>query len=119
MNKTLIQPQTYIGLNKNHHAFYMYKLLKSDDIINHVANSMGLNPEYIKSSSRKRKIVIARIICIYVIRKKNNITLKQIGEIFSRDHSTIIYNLETFDDMVKTKNKEFIKYLSLTFPNYL
>jgi chromosomal replication initiator protein len=59
----------------------------------------------IKSRSRKREILRARQLCIYIIRKYTGMSLKSIGEQFGdRDHTTVIHSLNTIKDLMDTKD---------------
>ncbi len=60
--------------------------------------------------TRKKNIVEARFIIWYLIRKDfSGITLKKIGEYFSKDHATIIHGIETVRDLLHVKDPMFIK----------
>lgn len=72
---------------------------------------LRLSLKNILVASRKREYVTARIIAIYMVRKNTTLTLKEIGILFNRDHSTIIYNLEQYNDLYKTKDKYFMDCL--------
>lgn len=45
------------------------------------------------SKTRKQKVVRARNVCIYLIHQHMRYTLKEIGELFGKDHTTIIHAL--------------------------
>ena len=80
--------------------------------------ALEVTKEQLISPTRKRPIVIARQIAIGLIRKYNpEATLMNIGKLFNRDHSTIIYAQRTFDDL-NGRDKQFtqdvLKVLKLT-----
>ena len=72
-------------------------------IISTVSKNFGISADDIKSKKKSENIVNARHICIYIIRKLTDLSLQSIGEIFSRDHSTIISSLNKVDINIKTK----------------
>lgn len=57
----------------------------------------GYDIRLIKSPTRKRGIVEIRFMCIKYLRDKG-FCLTEIGEVFSRDHSTILHGLMKHDD---------------------
>ncbi len=74
-----------------------------EKIISTVSKNYGISADDIKSKKKSENIVNARHICIYIIRKLTDLSLQSIGEIFSRDHSTIISSLNKVDINIKTK----------------
>lgn len=57
--------------------------------------------EQIKSKSRKREVVTARQVGMYLAKRHTSHSLKSIGQYFGgRDHSTVIYALQTVDDLL-------------------
>ncbi|MDO3641948.1 helix-turn-helix domain-containing protein [Mucilaginibacter sp. L3T2-6] len=75
-----------------------------DEIIKLIGDTFGISAANIKGKSRQEDIVDARYIAIYFIKRNNrNISLKQLGAIFSkRDHSTMIYALDKFNNLYAT-----------------
>src|SRR5690606_13600096 len=60
----------------------------------------------VKSKSRKREIVQARQISMYLAKSHTKASLKSIGQFFGgRDHSTVIYACQTVDDLIDTDKK--------------
>lgn len=48
----------------------------------------------VMSKNRKKEFVVVRHLCMYLIRKKTDFNLKDIGSFFSnRDHSTVVYSI--------------------------
>lgn len=70
-------------------------------IINITSAILGIELDQLYSPNRKREVSEARCIAIGLIFSVNEtVTLKQIGKIFNRDHSTIIYNRDLFNDLM-------------------
>ena len=68
--------------------------------------------EMVKSKTRKREIVQARQISMYLAKLHTKTSLKSIGAFFGgRDHSTVIYACQTVDDLIYT-DKKFKGYVA-------
>lgn len=68
--------------------------------------------EMVKSKTRKREIVQARQISMYLAKQHTKTSLKSIGAFFGgRDHSTVIYACQTVDDLIDT-DKKFKGYVA-------
>lgn len=74
-----------------------------DIIIKKVAFSYGVNDELIKSKVKTKNVIAPRNVCMYILRKKFNMTYTQIGHYFSgRDHSTVMSAIEKIEKILKT-----------------
>lgn len=93
----------YVGLPSNI-QFCSRGNIKSNDpleIIKSVCYVLNVSIEDIIGKTRKREVVEARYIAIGIIFNSNDrITKVNIGKIFNRDHSTVIYSLRIFDDLL-------------------
>ncbi len=79
--------------------------MKVETIIERVSFTTGISKEDIKSKSRKKHLVIARSICMYLIKKHTILNLETIGRTFGkRDHSTVIHSLRSIEDVMFTDN---------------
>ena len=68
-----------------------------------VAEHFSLTVEKLQHETRKRNVVIARQLSMYLAKKLTNKSLKAIGENFGgRDHSTVIYSCKAVQDMMDT-----------------
>jgi len=68
--------------------------------------------EMVKSQTRKREIVQARQISMYLAKAHTKSSLKSIGSFFGgRDHSTVIYACQTVEDLIDT-DKKFKGYVA-------
>ena len=57
-------------------------------------------PDDIKGHSRVADTVLARQIAMYLIRKLTNLSLKDIGGVFGRDHSTVISSVRKVEKKI-------------------
>lgn len=69
-------------------------------IIEETAKFYSLTPEELKGRSQTKKIVLPRQISMYLIRTITNLPLIDIGEIFSRDHTTVMSSISKIEDML-------------------
>ncbi len=68
-----------------------------------VADHFKVPVEKLHQETRKRNIVIARQLSMFLAKKMTNKSLKTIGETFGgRDHSTVIYSCKAVQDMMDT-----------------
>ena len=78
-----------------------------EKILKHVSKKHGVSVEDIKSKKKTDSIATARHISIYIIRKLTDLSLKEIGKVFGRDHSTIISSINKVELNIRTvKNFE-------------
>lgn len=83
-------------------------------IIERVCSAYSISKEDVISKNRSKKISFIRNVCIYIIRKKNNISYSKIGSYFSnRDHSTILDSYNKIEDLINNDDilKNFIDNL--------
>lgn len=68
-----------------------------------VADHFNVPVDKLHHETRKRNVVIARQLSMYLAKKMTNRSLKSIGETFGgRDHSTVIYSCKAVQDMMDT-----------------
>jgi len=74
-------------------------------IIKTVSEFYNINVEEIKGNKRSKSVALSRQIAIYLARKLTNLSLKEIGNNFSkRDHSTILHSFNKIENLIR-KNK--------------
>lgn len=100
----------YLGLTPKHRQNYLAGIKQStpDAILKSVISYTGISFEALQSKSRKQPIVFARFIAMYLIKSRTELSLRQIGDIFYRDHTTVINAVNTTNDLLET-HKEFRK----------
>lgn len=74
---------------------------KAERIIEKVSKKYGVSVEDIKGRKRVAEIANARHICIYLIRKQTELATPSIGQIFDRDHTTIISSIAAVEKRIK------------------
>jgi len=71
-----------------------------------VTEHFNVSLESIKSKTRKKEIVIARQVAMYLAKHYTNHSLKSIGQYCGgRDHSTVIHAIQAVDDMLHTEHQ--------------
>jgi chromosomal replication initiator protein len=83
------------------------KEITVDAIQKMVAEHFKISVEKIQGKTRKREIVIARQLSMFLAKNMTDTSLKTIGENFGgRDHSTVIYSCNTVSELMDT-NSDF------------
>lgn len=77
-------------------------LSHTDSIIATVCDQFNITMKEIKSDSRKNKIVIPRMLSMYLLREKTLLTLAEVGEVFGRHHTTAIAAVNSSRNMLET-----------------
>ena len=67
-----------------------------------VAKYFDLDTNSLQGQSRGRDVTNARQIAMYLIRRMNNMSLKDIGKAFNRDHSTVMHSLEKVENQMRS-----------------
>ena len=75
-----------------------------EKILHHVSRKYGVSVDDIKSKKKTDSIANARHISIYIIRRLTDLSLKEIGKVFGRDHSTVIFSINKIELNIKTVN---------------
>ncbi len=78
-----------------------------------VAKKYGVTVEDIKSKKKTDNIANARHISVYIIRKETGLSLKDIGKIFNRDHTTIMASVNKVEINLKTVKNAKSEMVSL------
>jgi chromosomal replication initiator protein len=73
-----------------------------DKIYTAIYRKYGITKEELESSRRTREIAMARHICIYLIHSITDMSLKSIGKLLNRDHSTIISSCDIVEKKMIT-----------------
>lgn len=82
-----------------------------EKIISEVARSYNVSESDILSKKRKANLVLARKAAMYITREITQLTYEEIGEAFGRDHTTVLYNVQTTEEFLRDKpyEKELIE----------
>lgn len=75
-----------------------------EKILSAVSKAYGVPVDQMKSKKKTDNIANARHVAIYLIKQQTELTLKEIGAIFGRDHSTVISSIDKVEKNIKTIN---------------
>ena len=75
--------------------------LTPDLIIEETSKYFGLTPEDLKSERRTKNVAHARNVSMYLIRRNTNFSLKDIGLIYERDHTTVLNSIRSIEDSLR------------------
>lgn len=80
---------------------YKPKTIETDKVIRIVEREFQVPFRLMEEKTRKREIVEARHICMYLLIKFTNLTMLEIGKLFGgRDHSTVINARQCVNDLM-------------------
>lgn len=84
-----------------------------------VGNQFNVRIEELKSRSRKRSVAFPRQVGMYLTRKFTDISLADIGDLYNRDHSTVLHAIKVVTkDMSRNSSvKEQVEILSNKLQN--
>lgn len=100
----MLDPMIYVGLKEDYRKMARIGVITNDfdTIVAAVCIAMRIDKSELLSQSRKKHHSWGRFICYYLLRNTTKMSLKDIGYLFGgRDHTTVIYGLQTFQDLNK------------------
>ena len=68
-----------------------------EKIINEVARTYNVMPADIRGKKRNANVSAARQMAMYIIREITGMSMEAIGSEFGRDHSTVVYSINTME----------------------
>lgn len=103
-----MSPYIYTGLTKRSQRMFLDGIveLPHDQILNQVTAEFGVSINDLTGRLRDREFVVPRQIAMFLIKEHTKMSLVEIGKMFNRDHSTVIYSIRTVRDLLET-NKVF------------
>ena len=80
--------------------------LTVDEIVEKVCDYYHVSAEEVGGKSRKRNLVVARQVSMYLAQKHTRMPAARIGKLIAgRDHSTVLHSCEKVEEKIKTDNK--------------
>ena len=73
-----------------------------DTVIANTCEQYNISMDDIKSKSRKSVVAIPRLLTMHILRSNTLLTLEEIGDIFNRDHTTVINAIKSTSNMLET-----------------
>lgn len=110
-----ISPYAYPGLRGVQDYMKLRKKSSINEmrIIRRVCEYYEVMPKQLFGSSRKRKFVEPRYMAWYLMRKHTDLTLKTMGNIFDRDHATVLHGLRAIQGWIDNDREMDFKYNAL------
>ena len=88
---------------KNDSKLLRYKVTK-EEILEIIANECGITVSQILDKTRKKEVVNGRFIFCGIMNDYFNYTLKRIGDVVGRDHTTVIHAIKKFKDRIRNED---------------
>lgn len=102
-----IHPYIYVGLETTK----IDKPLEIDFILNQVRRAFGVIN--LSTKSRNRELVEARHAAMFLIRKHTSLSLTEAGQLFNRDHATVLHAIKNVKNLIETDKAFRNKFLSV------
>ena len=104
--RSFLSPYIYPGLKMAHGLHREIKeqskslqfSLSKDEVLKIISEERFVTVEDILSRSRKTEYVIARHMYCSILKKYYGYTLKKIGSIINRDHTSVIHSIQQFNN---------------------
>jgi len=77
-----------------------------------VAEEYGVTPDDLTGDSQKKDYVLARQIAMYLCRDKLNLSYKKVGDLYHRDHSTVMSSVKRVQEEIQSGNPQLVTCLS-------
>lgn len=88
--------------------------LSPEIVVKDVCRRYDLSVDDLKSECRKRDLVFPRHLAMYLIKQRTGLSLSKIGEMFNRDHTSVMHAIRTIQNYIDTdslnKREEIIKF---------
>lgn len=91
------------GAVRNYH---LPMAIDADTIINQACRDFGVTVLALASKTRKREVVLVRQLCMAAIQRNTPLSLRSTGELFNRDHTTVIHAKKAINDHLDTPHSE-------------
>ncbi len=105
-----VNPMVFVGLPNKEQALIKFgvkvKAYTSEFILATVCIACDVTIQAVCGSRRQRELVEARVIYVYLLRNILKFNYSHIGRLLKKDHSSIIYYINVFDELIDY-NKEF------------
>lgn len=85
-------------------------ILTPEKILQKIAEVFGIKTEDIKGKIQTRDCVFPRQLAMYTCREKLKMPFTKIGELFGKDHSTVMTSVKLIQKGIETNDKEVVGY---------
>ena len=73
-----------------------------ETIISETSRYYGIEEEALQGRQRSKNTAIARHVSMYLIRNLTSMSLEDIGKLYEKNHSTVLYSIRKVEDLIKT-----------------
>lgn len=88
-------------MKKNYDPITLYA--KIDTILDTCNKYFGVNYDVLKDiNTRRRSVVERRQIAMYFLRRYTELSLADIGDLFKKDHATVLYSVNSIRNLMQT-----------------
>lgn len=84
------------------------KKLTPEEIFFHVANHFGITTKDLLGKSQAREVARARHFAIFICRKNLQLAFTKIGQLFERDHSTIMSGVKKMEQRLEAQDPKTV-----------
>src|SRR5918996_691276 len=85
-----------------------------ETIMDETAKYFGLGREDLVSKSRSRPLTTARHIAMYLLRELTGLSLIKIGELFDRDHTTVMHGIKRIEQLMPARDTVYRQVQQMT-----
>ena len=78
-----------------------HREIRFEQVIKTVCEVLKADRSKVLTPNRSKNLVFARNMCYFIFRRYFSMTLKEIGQAFDRDHTTVIHGIMTFQNDVE------------------
>jgi chromosomal replication initiator protein len=86
----------------------------AETILQETAKYFGFRREDLSSKSRSRPLTTARHIAMYLLRELTGLSLIKIGELFARDHTTVMHGIKRIEQLMPARDTVYRQVQQLT-----
>jgi chromosomal replication initiator protein len=86
----------------------------AETILQETAKYFGFRREDLSSKSRSRPLTTARHIAMYLLRELTGLSLIKIGELFDRDHTTVMHGIKRIEQLMPERDTVYRQVQQLT-----
>ncbi|MBS0625966.1 MAG: ATP-binding protein [Verrucomicrobia bacterium] len=83
--------------------------LTAEQIVKSIAAHFGIKPEDLLGKSQMREFALPRQIAMYACRERLKMPFQKIGELFGRDHSTVMASVKQIQKGVLEKKRDLLE----------
>ncbi len=87
------------------------RMISPQNILEKTAEHFGLKKDDLLGKSQKAECSFARQISMHLLRQSLNLPFAKIGELFQRDHSTVMSNIKKIESLIQKNGSKAIETL--------